>query len=86
MAAVYNAYAAALDRVGQLAPGGDSADTPPIDYYWFYQAIDQALQGKNLEQELAAAQALTERYVACVRAGGQRQACGQAVDPSYGQS
>jgi ABC-type glycerol-3-phosphate transport system substrate-binding protein len=83
MATVYNAYAAALDRAGQLAPGGDSPGTPPIDYYWFYRAIDRALQGKNLEQELTQAQALTEQYVACVRAGGQRQVCDQQVDPDY---
>ena len=56
-----------------------------IDYYWFYQAIDHALQGKNLEQELAAAQTLTEQYVACVRSDGDGQTCAQQVDPNYGQ-
>jgi hypothetical protein len=85
MAAVYNAYTAALDRAGQLTPGGETFETPPIDYYWFYRAIDRALQGKNLEQELAEAQALTEQYVACARTGGERQACDQQVDPDYGQ-
>jgi ABC-type glycerol-3-phosphate transport system substrate-binding protein len=85
MAAVYQAYAAALHRAGQLTPGGDAPGTPPIDYYWFYRAIDQALQGKDLERELAEAQALTEQYVACVRAGGQRETCDQQVDPNYGQ-
>jgi ABC-type glycerol-3-phosphate transport system substrate-binding protein len=78
MAAAYDAYAAALDRAGQRAPGGEQ-----IDYYWFYQAIDQALQGKNLEQELAAAQALTEQYLVCVRSGGQPLDCAQQVDPDY---
>jgi ABC-type glycerol-3-phosphate transport system substrate-binding protein len=86
MAAVYNAYAAALDRAGQLAPGSASPDTPPIDYYWLYQAIDQALQGKNLEQELSQAQALTELYIACVWAGDQREACNRQVDPNYGSN
>jgi ABC-type glycerol-3-phosphate transport system substrate-binding protein len=85
MASTYTAYIAALDRTGQLAPGGESPETPPIDYYWFYRAIDRALQGQNLEQELAQAQALTEQYVACVRSGGQRQSCDQQVDPNYGQ-
>ena len=85
MAAVYNAYAAALDRAGQLAPGGDVPGTPAIDYYWFYQAIDHALQGKDLEHELADAQALTEQYVACVRSGGQWETCDRQVDPNYGQ-
>jgi multiple sugar transport system substrate-binding protein len=76
LAAVYDAYAAALDRAGQLAGGREA-----IDYHWFYQAIDRALQGKNLEQELAAAQALTEQYLTCVRSGGEAQACVQQVDP-----
>ncbi|MEO7913029.1 MAG: hypothetical protein ABIV47_25555 [Roseiflexaceae bacterium] len=84
-AATYQAYIQALERVGQLSPGGETSDTPPIDYYWFYRAIDRALQGKNLEQELAEAQALTELYVACVRGGSDRQSCGQQVDPNYGQ-
>ena len=62
-----------------------SNGTPPIDYYWLYRAIDQALQGKNLDQELSQAQALTESYIACVRAGGQGGPCIQQVDPNYGQ-
>ncbi len=85
MAATYDAYIVALDRGGQLALGGEAPETAPIDYYWFYRAIDRALQGKNLEQELAQTQALTEQYVACVRRGGERQSCDQQVDPNYGQ-
>jgi ABC-type glycerol-3-phosphate transport system substrate-binding protein len=76
LAAAYDAYAAALDRAGQLASGRQA-----IDYHWFYQAIDRALQGKNLEQELASAQAFTEQYLACVRSGGEAHACDQLVDP-----
>jgi hypothetical protein len=76
LAAAYDAYAAALDRAGQLAPGREL-----IDYGWFYHALDRALQGKNLEQELAAAQALTEQYLACVHSGEREQACRQQVDP-----
>jgi multiple sugar transport system substrate-binding protein len=83
--AVYDAYLHALERAVPLPPGGESPGTPPIDYFWFYRAIDHALQGKDLERELATAQALTEQYVACVRGGGQRQFCDQQVDPNYGQ-
>ena len=83
LAAAYDAYAAALERTGQLPPGGHGRGTSPIDYYWFYQAIDRALHGKNLDQELAAAQALTEQYIACRRSGGQHQTCAQQVDPNY---
>ncbi len=83
LAAAYDGYASALDRAGQLPPGGHNPKKSSIDYYWFYQAIDRALQGKNLEQELAAAQAITEQYLACLRSGGQYQACTQQVDPGY---
>jgi ABC-type glycerol-3-phosphate transport system substrate-binding protein len=85
LAASYDAYAAALDRAGQTALGGDAPGTQTIDYYWFYRAIDRALQGKNLEEELATAQALTEQYLACVRSGGDEPTCGQQGDPDYGQ-
>jgi ABC-type glycerol-3-phosphate transport system substrate-binding protein len=84
-AETYQAYMQALDRVGQVQPGGETFSTPPIDYYWFYRAIDRALQGHDLERELTNAQALTEQYVVCVRSGGQRQDCGRQVDPRYGQ-
>jgi ABC-type glycerol-3-phosphate transport system substrate-binding protein len=70
MTAVYDGYAAALDRAGQVGGGREQ-----IDYYSFYQALDHALQGKNLEQELAAAQTLTEQYLACVRSGADPQSC-----------
>ena len=46
-AETYQAYMQALDRVGQVQPGGETFGTPPIDYYWFYRAIDRALQGKE---------------------------------------
>jgi hypothetical protein len=54
-----------------------------IDYYWFFRAIDHALQGKNLERELANAQTLTEQYLACVRGGAKGSICATQVDPSY---
>jgi hypothetical protein len=79
-------FAWGLYAYGQDRPQFTMAMAPPIDYYWFYRAIDHALQGKNLDQELAQAQALTEQYVACVRAGGQRETCDQQVDPNYGHS
>jgi ABC-type glycerol-3-phosphate transport system substrate-binding protein len=84
-AALYQAYTEALGRNGQLAPGDNGPGTRTIDYFWFYRAIDRALQGKDLERELAEAQALTEQYIACVRSGDERQDCEQQVDPSYGQ-
>jgi hypothetical protein len=86
-AETYQAYMQALERVGQVQPSGESFGPPPIDYYWFYRAIDRALQGRDLERELAEAQALTEQYVACVRGASQHAAepCERQVDPNYGQ-
>jgi ABC-type glycerol-3-phosphate transport system substrate-binding protein len=83
--AVYQAYTQALDRIGELAPGGNLPGTPVIDYFWFYRAIDRALQGKDLERELAEAQALTEQYIACVRGANQPQDCERQADPTYGE-
>lgn len=80
LAASYDAYAAALERAGQLVGAREA-----IDYHWFYQAIDRALQGKDPEAELATAQALTEQYLACVRGGQDEQTCGQRIDPGYSQ-
>ncbi|HWQ14546.1 MAG TPA: extracellular solute-binding protein [Roseiflexaceae bacterium] len=80
-AEVYAAYRAALDR-----PPASSGENPEaqIDPYWFFRAVDRAIQGGNLEQELAEAQRLTEQHLDCVRDGGGRAECAQAVDPEYG--
>lgn len=79
---VYRAYSAAFERT----PAGavqEPLDQSQIDLYWFFRAVDQALQGKNLEQELADAQALTEQYLACVRSGTAGAVCARQVDPGY---
>ena len=63
----------------------------PVDFYWFYRAVDRSLVGKDLstssgqalERELADAQALTEQYLACVRAGTKVGTCAKQVDPKY---
>jgi hypothetical protein len=55
----------------------------PIDFFWFYQAVDRALQGADLERELADAQFLTEQHLACVRGGEQPGVCARQVDPKY---
>jgi multiple sugar transport system substrate-binding protein len=77
---VYNAYRAAFERTS----GSDIAlDRSQIDLYWFFRAVDQALQGKDLERELADAQTMTEQYVACVQTGTAGRTCALQVDPSY---
>ncbi|NOK58404.1 MAG: hypothetical protein GFH27_549279n210 [Chloroflexi bacterium AL-W] len=56
---------------------------PDLDPFWFYQALDRALQGASLEQELTNAQQLTEAHLACVDAGGIGSECAVATDPDY---
>jgi ABC-type glycerol-3-phosphate transport system substrate-binding protein len=82
-AEVYRAYQAALDRAP--APSGQPAsnDSSPLDFFWFYRAIDRAFQGKALDRELEQAQALTEQHLACVRSGGQAAVCAKQIDPTY---
>ncbi|MCG8348357.1 MAG: hypothetical protein MI924_11330, partial [Chloroflexales bacterium] len=54
--------------------------------YWFYRALDRALQGADVQAELAEAQRLTDAYFACAQGLADRQAvwaCAQQVDPQY---
>jgi ABC-type glycerol-3-phosphate transport system substrate-binding protein len=54
-----------------------------IDTFWFYQAIDRALQGEDLERELQAAQETTQQFVDCVQIEEDAAACATSVDPDY---
>jgi ABC-type glycerol-3-phosphate transport system substrate-binding protein len=81
--AVYQAYRAAFERTSETGPASAGVGQAELDYYWFFRAIDRALQGKDLERELAEAQRMTEQYLACVRAGAPGSACATQVDPDY---
>jgi ABC-type glycerol-3-phosphate transport system substrate-binding protein len=73
-------YGATLDSVE--APL--TAVIPPgLDPYWFFRAVDRALQGGDLQQELADAQFLTEQYLACAQSGEAADDCARQVDPAY---
>jgi ABC-type glycerol-3-phosphate transport system substrate-binding protein len=79
---VYGAYRAALDRAEaerMRAP----LDQWRIDLFWFFRAVDRALQGKDLDRELADAQALTEQYLGCIHSGAKPGTCARRVDSSY---
>jgi multiple sugar transport system substrate-binding protein len=78
-AEVYAGYRAALDRV----PEASAQTGERVDLFWFFRAVDRALQGKDLGRELADAQALTERYLTYVRSGGVADACAKQTDPAY---
>ncbi|MEM8530752.1 MAG: extracellular solute-binding protein [Chloroflexota bacterium] len=80
---VYSAYLEAFER----GPVPDVARVPIIDpsfkWHWLYQAIDQALQGENLEEALEDAQRLTTAHLECVQDGGSTEDCAEQVDPEY---
>jgi len=82
---VYMAYREALERTPDVDIS-QSYQQMPIDFFWLFQAVDRALQGEDLEQELAAAQALTEEFLACVRDGAEAEVCAPQVDPDYAGS
>jgi len=80
---VYEAYRTALARTPKDSLTAEEFEQPSIDYYWFFRAIDQALQGQILERELAIAQTLTEQYLDCVRGGTPDRTCARQMDPDY---
>jgi multiple sugar transport system substrate-binding protein len=82
-AEVYAAYRPALDRAADVSATQDRPDTARIDLFWFFRAVDRALQGKDLHRELADAQALTEQYLTCARSGTAAKTCAAQVDPTY---
>jgi ABC-type glycerol-3-phosphate transport system substrate-binding protein len=82
-AEVYMTYRAALENNPMTSDEWALSEDSSIDYYWFYRAIDQALQGDDLERALSDAQTLTERFLACVQGGVAGSQCALQVDPDY---
>ncbi|MEM8531330.1 MAG: extracellular solute-binding protein [Chloroflexota bacterium] len=80
---VHAVYREALARATNREVQTFFLHDPNLDPFWFYRALDQALQGANLEQELTNAQQLTEAYLACVDAGGVGGDCAVETDPDY---
>jgi ABC-type glycerol-3-phosphate transport system substrate-binding protein len=81
-AEVYAAYRPALDGAAAAGQGGE-AGRPQFDLFWFFRAIDRALQGEDLDRELADAQAKTEQFIACARAGEAPLSCATQADSTY---
>ncbi|MEM8531407.1 MAG: extracellular solute-binding protein [Chloroflexota bacterium] len=75
---VYAAYDEALSQ-STATPTNDAM----IDYFWFLRAVDRALQGTDLAEELTDAQTLTEQYLACVRGDSDGATCATQTDPEY---
>jgi len=77
---VYEFYQEAL----QNAPHSNETTLPlDFNYYWFYQAVDKALQGADIEEELSNAQLITEKYMLCVHSEKGHNECVRQVDPEY---
>jgi ABC-type glycerol-3-phosphate transport system substrate-binding protein len=56
---------------------------PPFSSYWLLRAVDRALQGGDLNQELDDAQFVTQQYLACVQGGEEGTTCAKQVDPAF---
>lgn len=54
--------------------------TPTFNARWLTRALNQALHGKNLERELAAAQQATNMYQECIQGGTDSQSCAAQAD------
>jgi ABC-type glycerol-3-phosphate transport system substrate-binding protein len=76
----YDAYAIALE---QSTPRAWNDDGPAVDWFWLSRALDQALQGKDIQAALAEAQTLTENYLACQRNGMDADSCATTDDSTY---
>jgi ABC-type glycerol-3-phosphate transport system substrate-binding protein len=75
---------ATLYRTALNQPAGFTPTVPLwLDPFWFYRAVDRAVQGGDLERELQEAQTLTEAHLACIQGGGQPGPCARQVDPTY---
>jgi ABC-type glycerol-3-phosphate transport system substrate-binding protein len=80
--AVYQAYQPVLEQpTTDTLP--DIFTDPQFDPFWLYRAIDRAMQGGNLEQELQNAEMLTRQYYDCIREGRKPYPCARSVDARY---
>ncbi len=80
---VFQGYLQALQQTSTADDSAGSIDTALVDYFWFYRAIDRAVQGAALERELEVAQAITEQYLNCVQSSGAAAQCARQVNPDY---
>lgn len=77
-------YTEALRQPSQ--PGDDmNAMYGQIDFYWFFKAISEAIEGQaSLSEGLAMAQKLTSAYAECISKTPDKPAtCAKQADPTY---
>jgi hypothetical protein len=80
-------YAAYREHFAEAPDGGEQrplfGGVQSVDPFWFYQAVDRAMQGEDLERELQAAEDLTRQYVECMQVEEDGATCATSVDPDY---
>lgn len=76
-------YAAYLPQLQASSVATNPFADATFEPFWLYQAIDRALQGANLERELAQAQEKTTAYFQCMETKGTRRACATKADHEY---
>lgn len=80
-------YAAYRERFAAAPEGGEQrplfGGVQSVDPFWFYQAVDRAMQGEDLERELQAAEDLTRQFIECMQVEEDAAACTTSVDPEY---
>lgn len=82
--AVYAAYREALNQTDSVSNQNEfDPERVVVENYWYYRAVDRAIQGEDLERELTEAQELTEDYLTCRQADTDAHTCATQVDPDY---
>jgi multiple sugar transport system substrate-binding protein len=80
-------YAAYREQFAEAPEGSEQrplfGGVQSVDSFWFYQAVDRAVQGEDLERELQAAEDLTRQFVECMQVEEDAAACATSVDPDY---
>jgi multiple sugar transport system substrate-binding protein len=79
--AAYREHFAAAPDGGEQQPLFGSMQS--VDPFWFYRAVDRAMQGEDLERELQAAEDLTQQFIECMQVEEDSVTCTTSVDPDY---
>ena len=83
--AMYQAYRTALSANAAAIDPTQAIDfmDPRFELFWFYQAVDRAMRGDNLDDALHHAQETTRQHLACLQDGGEAKTCARQIDPDY---
>ena len=82
---MYQAYRTALSANAAAIDPTQAIDfmDPRFELFWFYQAVDRAMRGDNLDDALHHAQETTRQHLACLQDGGEAKTCARQIDPNY---